>query len=506
MLHADNETLNDVARGANGTLTNFTDAGLSWIVDGERGDHVLEFDGETEHVSIPAIPVINGATQLSVSAWVKIESFSTANEGIVAKFIGEGESNRSWGLYVDTQTNGQGDPRIGVTLSADGSFQAEFSIIGTTTLVVNQWYFVAFTYGSATSTNLYLDGQEENSDPTPPGSLHSSAKPIHIGRMFYDDGDASEANGSLACQIDDVRIYNRPLTPNAIVQMHNLQTRWDLFLDPETQIATTAVVPATGGILAGGSALASSTETITPVGGMLVGGAITDLSVIFNPADPTGGTKVGGSAEEDFSDVITPVGGMLVGGAITDLSVIFNPADPTGGTKAGGIVENLFSIFGPDPAGGMLAGGEAEVPGADLLGEGGILVGGLAEVNSAEAFVPVGGVELGGIALQSEEQIEPVSGGILVGGLAEVASAEAKIPVGGALSGGLSEVTSAEAFVPTGGVLLGGVVDTVKLQVLRRLFLLVESNLVELHYRAKSKQNQFLVECLLEDLLKPQVQ
>lgn len=199
----------------NGILTNMT-PGADWVMT--KDGYALDLDGTNDYISIPSF---NYTSALSVVCkFNRNVAFTTSDDGIVAKYVGSGESNRSWTLQIETQTNGSGDPRIGVGLSSTGAYEPASSFIGVTTLLVDTDYVGAFTYDS-NETNLYLNGVNEGTDSTPPAALHSSTKPINIGLQWAEEGDTNWDNYLYAGLIESVLIYSRVLSLNEIRQLYN---------------------------------------------------------------------------------------------------------------------------------------------------------------------------------------------------------------------------------------------------------------------------------------------
>jgi len=204
--------------GNNGALQGQTS---TTTVRGVLGQ-ALDFDGVDVYVDVPSISSINGTTALTVTAWFKSDTFGASNEGIISKYVGDGESNRSWVLLSDTQTNGQGDPRVSVVLSSDGTYQSANAVIGGTTLLEDTWYFGTFTYDASGNTELFLNGVSEGTDSAPPSSLHSSSKSVLLGLQYSESGDAGQDSNSWNGAIDDVRIYNRVLSADEVNRLYEL--------------------------------------------------------------------------------------------------------------------------------------------------------------------------------------------------------------------------------------------------------------------------------------------
>ena len=84
---------------------------------------------------------------------------------------------------------------------------------GATTLQANTWYFVTGVYDAATSTlHVYLNGQLDDGTllGTVTTSQRNSTANAYIGRR------PSSTSNNFNGRIDDLRIYNRAMTPAQI--------------------------------------------------------------------------------------------------------------------------------------------------------------------------------------------------------------------------------------------------------------------------------------------------
>jgi hypothetical protein len=74
----------------------------------------------------------------------------------------------------------------------------------------NTWYHAAVTYNNSTGeAQLYVNGMFVQSTSFPAGGLANSSSPLAIGK----DGNASDKFSGI---VDEVRIYNRVLSPDEI--------------------------------------------------------------------------------------------------------------------------------------------------------------------------------------------------------------------------------------------------------------------------------------------------
>jgi hypothetical protein len=193
--------------GNHGTLQNFDvpfSATSGWV-NGKRAGG-LSFAGGTsdDSVNVGTLSSLNGASQMTVSAWIYDRSGS-ASKSILSRFSSS-PNDPSFGLYTSDAGNGGGSS---MSFTPDG-IEAIYST--GSVHQTNRWeHWVAVFDGTqGTDLNrvtLYLNGvvQAEGITSTPfPTAVDSSAQNARIGA---DSDLAAEFNGI----IDEVRVYNRAL-------------------------------------------------------------------------------------------------------------------------------------------------------------------------------------------------------------------------------------------------------------------------------------------------------
>ena len=129
----------------------------------EKGGYALSFDGSDDYVDLGDISIIDGATQLSVSAWVKVTDL-TDDGVIVAKDIHGGNSQLLfWRDELGQQTSRSNTFSI---LVSDGSNESRIEGV-TGKSNDNGWHHVSFTFSasSLTGLRLYIDGLEDANSP-----------------------------------------------------------------------------------------------------------------------------------------------------------------------------------------------------------------------------------------------------------------------------------------------------------------------------------------------------
>ncbi|MDO9017624.1 MAG: LamG domain-containing protein [Deltaproteobacteria bacterium] len=157
----------------------------------------LDFAGEASIVmpTNPRLPI--GAAARTVAVWLRVQPEHFA--GIVI----------NWGTVMPRQRCSlQLQASTGLTLfSGESSDVTSRSRIGD-----GRWHFVAATYDGSRAT-LYIDGASEGSETM---TLATTRQELAIARLVPSDPRPLSFTG----QLDDVRIYNRALTPDEIATLH----------------------------------------------------------------------------------------------------------------------------------------------------------------------------------------------------------------------------------------------------------------------------------------------
>jgi hypothetical protein len=189
--------------GNHGVLSSM-DPGTDWVASG--GKLALDFDGSTNNVLIPDSEALRPAKTITVSAW----AFGTTSTGyVVFKRNSRAAGAGNFESYAIYSAGG----RWGLTLSSPGGTQT--STDGPQTQ--NKWQFVTATF-SRPNTTFYVDGVLRGTnthDFDIDGIATVATNQLAIGRS-----NQSDFQYPFTGFIDDVRIYNRALTPTEINQLY----------------------------------------------------------------------------------------------------------------------------------------------------------------------------------------------------------------------------------------------------------------------------------------------
>lgn len=211
-----NGNANDVSgNNLNGTSTQVT------YVPGKLGlpNTAASFNGTSSFISIPYNSVMNTA-KFSIAAMVKVNGFykgtCQANailwrsdqfySGYYSLLFFDNPYTNNCNI-VDTTKN----VFAGQVGNLTGSNTAQWKY--TPTVVPNQWYCVVTTFDS-TQSKVYVDGVLMSTFNVSPGPLGSSNKGIGIGANIFNA--SSNYPYWLNGEIDDLRLYNRVLSPSEV--------------------------------------------------------------------------------------------------------------------------------------------------------------------------------------------------------------------------------------------------------------------------------------------------
>ena len=222
----------------------------------------LSFDGVDDYVEVPYQASI-APQQLTFSTWVKANSFANTDWNSAIGNQGRHEwSDGYYGLAVDTS-----GLVIALLNIGDGSTNA-FYLSSPSALSTGAWHHLAMTYENST-LRLYVNGSEVNNRTI--GRIRTQSNlPLRIGQR----GDAGYFfNG----QIDDVRIYNRALSAQEVLDIYNLAGSVTSTSSPTptptpmpTPTPTTVTPTATGAVKAFPGAEGFGTNTVGGRGGRVI--------------------------------------------------------------------------------------------------------------------------------------------------------------------------------------------------------------------------------------------
>jgi N-acetylneuraminic acid mutarotase/sugar lactone lactonase YvrE len=171
--------------------------------EGKRGG-ALEVDGIDDYVV--SVPVLNPADgPFSVFAWI---NSSVAGGVVISQLDGIGGSGETW-LGTEAVS---GKLMTGLVAPPVGRFIPQ-PLVSESVITDGQWHNVGFIW-DGTQRSLYVDGIEVAKDATAQAALKPATGGLYIGA-----GRNLEAGTFFSGLIDEVRIYDKALTPEQIAAL-----------------------------------------------------------------------------------------------------------------------------------------------------------------------------------------------------------------------------------------------------------------------------------------------
>ncbi len=174
-------------KGNGGTIS-----GASWDSAGRNGK-ALSFDGVDDRVTVPDANSLDLTSSMTLEAWIKPRTAG----GYRTAILKERPGNLAYALYASTTQANRPAAEAG---SAE--------LLGSSALTANTWSHLAATYDGSV-LRLYVNGALVGSKNQSLG-LPTSGNPLRIG------GNAVWTDEHFDGLIDDVRVYNRALSPSEI--------------------------------------------------------------------------------------------------------------------------------------------------------------------------------------------------------------------------------------------------------------------------------------------------
>lgn len=208
------------------------------IVPGPNGlGDALNFDGAF-YVQIPNHPDFNITDNITIAAWVSVDALTQAWETMFCR------GDWSWRLHRSSSSDFAAFHMTGLT--------GGYGVDGATTDILNpkRWLHLVGTYKNGVGATLYINGAVEASNAAVSGLINTSGNdPVTIGAWINSGVLSRQWQG----QIDEVRLYNRALSPADVAELYNftlsgynsrpvITAPADLVLDAPTNIQLTATV------------------------------------------------------------------------------------------------------------------------------------------------------------------------------------------------------------------------------------------------------------------------
>jgi hypothetical protein len=201
LFHLD-EGFGTTAVDSSGNGNNGTIYGANFTTESKIGDYALEFDGDNDYVEIGTNALNMG--EGTIELWAKADSFKANPQYFFGHTTIPAYANRIQ-LYTD-DTGGWFDLGLGDSHTRATNIED---------LNVGSWYHIVLTW-DGTNYNVFVNGvSKANGTYSGLSTLAPIADIGNEGNPSY--RDSYSFNGT----IDEVRIYNRPLTSEEVLEHYN---------------------------------------------------------------------------------------------------------------------------------------------------------------------------------------------------------------------------------------------------------------------------------------------
>jgi hypothetical protein len=199
----------------------------------------VSFDGTNKHISVADSTALQLSRNFTVSVWFNANSTQPANyPSLVSK---SASTTDGWLIGFKAATKQFGITRPGFTAIA----------YTPTDVSANVWHHGVVTVGNGTTAtvNVYVDGVLQ-ATATTTEALAVTTTPLAIGRDNGCSAVLTTACGNFSGLIDDVRIYNRALSPDEITNLASKSPAGSLVASgSQVNHIDPFNYPATGGLL-----------------------------------------------------------------------------------------------------------------------------------------------------------------------------------------------------------------------------------------------------------------
>jgi hypothetical protein len=203
-------TAYDSANHNDGTLI----GNLQWA-DGRVGG-AIDSNSTGDYVRIPDSDSLTPSKTIALWVYIREGTAGIYKYADCPDQTGKGSPGNSRAYAFSVSSAGAG-------LLVCQTRDAMDSIISIGTISLNEWHHIAATFNNGQAV-IYIDGQLNNTKTLSVTSIMNDAQPLTIGGYweyctpsFYD-----RLNG----RIDDVRIYNRALTPTEITLLYDVKNAY----------------------------------------------------------------------------------------------------------------------------------------------------------------------------------------------------------------------------------------------------------------------------------------
>lgn len=202
--------------GNNGALQGFPGDDTQWVAQGRINGAIHFLPASSGYQTVVLVPdpvgMFDFSTSLTftLSAWFRGSSAQVDGAGIICKGFGAGGEQYCFDVYL-------GNFRF-YCRDAAGT---NVTTLNTPSQLNNTWQHVVVVFNQPFNRlKFYLNGTEVAST-TPPASLYSNTHDVSIGSRELSITGSGGYNLPLVSDIDDVRIYDRSLSPADVLVLYN---------------------------------------------------------------------------------------------------------------------------------------------------------------------------------------------------------------------------------------------------------------------------------------------
>ena len=189
--------------GYNGTINGNTTLTNDRFMAENRA---FTFPNQSSNITLASTTNTNLENGFTLNAWVKYKN-NNITAVIVCKHVCGVPNGFVFGIDIDGQ----------IQLWLANSTSTWSTVRTNTTFVENRWYMMTASYDAVTGiAKIYINGEISGSGTVAYNNL--SSNPISIGETYQNNCQPANLSGA----IDELKIYDRPLSETEIIQEYNL--------------------------------------------------------------------------------------------------------------------------------------------------------------------------------------------------------------------------------------------------------------------------------------------
>ncbi len=219
-------------------MNNGTNNGaLSTTNSCNMANRAMSFDGVSDYIEIAHCQGLEVSNGLSICAWVKPKALNYVDVCRASFIVSKGHDHQAGHfqlMFIDTVGCNPGISGIlGFIFGIDETNNIVSGVSTVDNYALNNWYFVVGTFDK-NIYKIYVNATLKNSQAVPTFNIPINTQNLFIGEM--PNPNSTPALYHANADIDDVVIYNRPLTAQEILDMYN-QHCWTTAIEDKMQDA-----------------------------------------------------------------------------------------------------------------------------------------------------------------------------------------------------------------------------------------------------------------------------